>query len=248
MTRMEDVDIKTAEGTMDAKLFHPEGNGPWPAVILLMDAFGIRPAFEEMARRLAKAGYVVLLPNVFYREGHASKLELNGSFDDEAFRKRIYALIGGLTPERLKEDAGAELDFLGSHPRVKGPKVGVAGYCMSGGIAVRMAADFPDRIGAAASSHGGRLATDAADSPHRQVGKVKGELYFGHADKDGSMPAEAIQKLEAALKEAGVKYRSELFPGARHGYAVAGSAAYDEAASEKHWQRLLDLFERTLRA
>ncbi|MBZ4415798.1 dienelactone hydrolase family protein [Myxococcus sp. RHSTA-1-4] len=245
---MQDIDIKTSNGTMDAKLFHPEeGQGPWPAVILLVDAFGIRPVFEEMAHRLAKEGYVVLLPNVFYREGHASKLDLNGSFEDEAFRKRIYALIGGLTPERLRVDAAAELDFLARHPRVKGPKVGVAGYCMSGGIAVRMAADSPDRIAAAASSHGGRLATDAPDSPHRLVGRVKGELYFGHADNDNSMPAEAIQKLEAALKEAGVKHRSELFAGKRHGYAVAGTAAYDEEAAEQHWQRLLDLFNRTLR-
>ncbi len=245
---MEDIDIKTADGTLDAKLFHPEGNGPWPAVILLVDAFGIRPVFEDMARRLSKEGYVVLLPNVFYREAHASKLDLNGSFEEETFRKRIYALIGGLTPERQKMDAGAELDFLARHPMVKGPKAGVAGYCMSGGIAVRMAADFPDRIGAAASSHGGRLATDAPDSPHRLVGRVKGELYFGHADNDGSMPAEAIQKLEAALKESGVKHRSELFAGKRHGYAVAGSAAYDKDASEQHWQRLLELFGRTLRA
>ncbi|WP_164016865.1 dienelactone hydrolase family protein [Pyxidicoccus trucidator] len=244
---MQDIDIKTPEGTMDAKLFQPEGNGPWPAVILLTDAFGIRPVFEQMAHRLAKEGYVVLLPNVFYREGHTSKLDLQGSFEDEVFRKRIYALIGGLTPERLEVDAAAELDFLGRQPQVKGKKVGVAGYCMSGGIAVRMAADFPDRIGAAASSHGGRLATDAPESPHRLVGKVKGELYFGHADNDGSMPAEAIQKLETSLKESGVKHRSELFTGARHGYAVAGSAAYDKDASEKHWQRLLDLFHRTLR-
>jgi carboxymethylenebutenolidase len=248
---MEDIDIKTSDGTMDAKLFHPEeghGQGPWPAVILLMDAFGIRPVFEEMARRLAKEGYVVLLPNVFYREGHASRLDLHGSFEDEAFRKRIYGLIGALTPERLKADGAAELDFLARHPRVRGPKVGVAGYCMSGGIAVRLAADFPDRVAAAASSHGGRLATEAPDSPHRVVGRVKGELYFGHADHDGSMPVAAIQKLEAALKEAGVKHRSELFEGKRHGYAVAGSAAYDKDASEQHWQRLLDLFGRTLRA
>ncbi|WP_163997152.1 dienelactone hydrolase family protein [Pyxidicoccus caerfyrddinensis] len=245
---MQDVDIKTADGTMDAKLFHPEGNGPWPAVILLVDAFGIRPVFEEMGHRLSKEGYVVLLPNVFYREGHASKLDLNGSFENETFKKRIYGLIGGLTPERQKMDAGAELDFLARNPLVKGAKVGVVGYCMSGGIAVRMAADFPDRIGAAASNHGGRLATDAPDSPHRLVGKVKGELYFGHADNDGSMPAEAIQKLEAALKESGIKHRSELFVGKRHGYSVAGSAAYDKDASEQHWTRLIDLFGRTLRA
>lgn len=245
---MQDVDIKTADGVMDAKLFRPEGAGPWPAVIMLADAFGIRPAFESMARRLSKAGYVVLLPNVFYRDGHTSKLDLNGSFADETFRKRIYGLIGSLTPERQKLDAGAELDFLSRQPFVKGPKAGVAGYCFSGGIAVRMAADFPERIGAAASSHGGRLATESPDSPHRRVGEVKGELYFGHADNDDSMPAQAIQTLEAALKDAGVKHVSELYPGARHGYSVEGSAAFNAEAAETHWRRLQELFGRTLPA
>ncbi|WP_375760940.1 dienelactone hydrolase family protein [Corallococcus exercitus] len=245
---MQDVDIKTADGVMDAKLFQPEGSGPWPAVIMLTDAFGVRPVFEEMARRLAKAGFVVLLPNVFYREAPASKLELKGTFHDESFRKRVYALIGTLTPERLKADAGAELDFLFRQPSVKGPKAGVAGYCFSGGLAVRMGADFPDRIAAVASSHGGRLATDSPDSPHRLVNQVKGELYFGHADQDNAMPADAIRTLEAALKDAGVTHRSELYPGAIHGYAVPGTPQFNAEVAETHWSRLLDLFGRTLKA
>jgi carboxymethylenebutenolidase len=249
---MQDVDIKTREGTMDAKLFHPDGHGQGlgqgPAVILLTDAMGTRPVFEAMARRLAKAGYVVLLPNVFYREGRAPLPNMHGSFADEAFRKHILGLIATLTPERVTMDAAAELDFLAGQPGVKGQRVGVAGYCMSGAMAVHMAAAFPDRIAAAASFHGGRLATDAPHSPHLVVGKVKGELYFGHADQDGSMPAEAIARLEAALKEAGVKAQSELYTGARHGFAVEGMAAYDKDASERHWSKLLELFGRTLQA
>jgi carboxymethylenebutenolidase len=245
---MQDVDIKTADGVMDAKLFQPEGSGPWPAVIMIPDAFGVRPVFEEMALRLSKSGYVVLLPNVFYREAPSSKLDLKGTFHDEAFRKRIYALIGTLTPERLKADAGAQLDFLSRQPFVKGPKAGVAGYCFSGGIAVRMGADFPDRIGAVASSHGGRLATDAPDSPHRLVKQVKAELYFGHADNDNSMPADAIRTLEAALKDAGVKYTSELYPGAQHGYSVPGTPQFNAEVAETHWTRLQELFGRTLKA
>ncbi|WP_404370661.1 dienelactone hydrolase family protein [Corallococcus coralloides] len=246
---MQDVDIKTADGVMDAKWVRPEGSGPWPAVIMIPDAFGIRPVFEDMARRLSKSGYVVLLPNVFYREGPTSKLDLaRGSFADEAFRKRFFGLAGALTPERLKMDAGAVLDFLARQPFVKGPKAGVAGYCFSGGLAVRMGADFPDRIGAVASSHGGRLATDSPDSPHRRVNQVKAELYFGHADNDNSMPADAIRTLEAALKDAGVKYRSELYPGAQHGYSVAGTPAFNAEVAETHWKRLEDLFGRTLKA
>ncbi|RYZ42999.1 MAG: dienelactone hydrolase family protein [Myxococcaceae bacterium] len=246
---MQDVDIKTADGVLDAKLFQPEGPGPWPAVIFITDAMGVRPATQSMAQRIADAGHVVLLPNVFYRDAHASKLELKGSFQDPEFLKRIYALIGSLTPERQKADAGAQLDFLARHPSVQpGSKVGVTGYCFGGGVAVRMAANFPDRIGAVASSHGGRLATDSPDSPHRLVGQVKAELYFGHADNDNSMPAEAIQTLEAALKAAGVKYVSELYPGAHHGYAVDDSPVYQAQAAQTHWRRILELFGRTLRA
>lgn len=245
---VQDVEIKTREGTMDAKLFHPDGPGQWPAVLLLTDAFGIRPAFEAMANRLVAAGYVVLLPNVYYREGRAPLPNLEGSFADEVLRKRIFGLIATLPPERVKVDAAAELDFLAGQSTVKGSRVGVVGYCMSGSMAVRIAADFPERIAAAASFHGGRLVTDAPDSPHRVVGKVKGELYFAHADKDSSMPAEAIAQLEAALKEAGVKHQSELYTGARHGFAVQGLEVYDRDASERHWSRLLELFGRTLRA
>ncbi|AGC43153.1 carboxymethylenebutenolidase [Myxococcus stipitatus DSM 14675] len=244
---MQDVDIKTADGVMDAKLVRPEGPGAWPAVIMLPDGFGVRPVFESMARQLSSQGFVVLLPNVFYRDGHASRLEIaNGSFADEAFRTRLYALIGSLTPARQKVDAAAELDFLAGLPFVKGQKAGVAGYCFSGGLAVRMAADFPDRIGAVASSHGGRLATDAPDSPHLLLGDVKAELYFGHADQDGSMPLADIQRLEEALRASGLKFRSELYPGALHGYSVEGRPAFNAQVAQTHWDRLFDLFGRTL--
>src|SRR5690349_24102375 len=107
------VDIKTPEGTLDARLYHPDGEGQWPAVLLITDAMGIRPAFEAMANQLMAAGYVVLLPNVYYREGRAPLPGLTeGSFADEAFRKRIFGLIASLTPERIKTDTAAQLDFL----------------------------------------------------------------------------------------------------------------------------------------
>lgn len=242
------VDIKTSEGVLDAKLYQPEGAGPWPAVIMITDAMGIRPAFDTMGERLAARGYVVLVPNVYYREGRAPLPGLEGSFADEAFRKRIFPLIGSLTPERIQADAAAELDFLSQQKQVKGSRVGAVGYCMGGGIVVRMAAAFPERIAAGASYHGGKLATDAPDSPHTLASRLKGELYFGHADQDASMDAAAILRLEAALNSAGTRYKSELYVGARHGFAVEGSHAYDAAAAEQHWQTMLELFERTLRA
>ncbi|WP_225409413.1 dienelactone hydrolase family protein [Stigmatella hybrida] len=240
------IDIQTPAGTLDAKLFHPDGPGQWPAVIMITDAGGIRPVFEAMAERVAMAGYTVLLPNVYYREGRAPLPGMEGSFADEAFRNRIMGLISTLTPERIQTDAAAELGFLAGHDRVKGPGVGVVGYCMGGSISVRMMAGFPDRVVAAASYHGGRLATDAPDSPHLLAGQLKGELYFGHADQDALMPAEAIARLEAALKAAGVKHQSELYTGARHGFAVEGSSAYDKEAAKWHWQTLLALLGRAL--
>lgn len=244
---MQAVDIKTPEGTLDARLYYPEGEGQWPAVIQLTDAMGIRPAFESMAGRLAAQGYVVLLPNVYYREGKAPLPGLaEGSFTDGEFRKRLAGLISALTPERLRSDAAAQLDFLSGHARVKGARVGVVGYCMSGAIALRMMADFPERVVAAASYHGGRLATDAPDSPHHLASKLKGELYFGHADQDSLMPTEAIARLEAALKTAGVKHQSELYVGASHGFSVQGMPSYNKDASERHWQTQLELFRRTL--
>jgi carboxymethylenebutenolidase len=241
------VDIKTPEGTLDARLYHPEGEGRWPAVIQFTDALGIRPTFEGMASRLAAEGYVVLLPNVYYREGRAPLPGLSeGSLADEELRKRVLGLASSLTPERIRSDGAAQLDFLSAHARVKGPRVGVVGYCLGGSVATRMMADFPERVVAAASYHGGRLVMDTPDSPHRLVGQLKGDIYFGHADQDPYMPAEAIARLEAALKTAGVKHQSELYVGAGHGFAVEGTPAYNKDASERHWQTLLALLRRTL--
>ena len=139
------------------------------------------------------------------------------------------------------------LAFLAAQPQVKGPGVGVVGYCMGGAIALRMMAAFPGRVAAAASYHGGHLATDAPNSPHLLADKLQGELYFGHADKDVFMDAQAIARLEAALKTAGVRFQSEVYAGANHGFAVEGSHAYKPEASERHWQTMLALFGRTLR-
>ena len=140
------------------------------------------------------------------------------------------------------------LAFLEKQKEVKGPRVGVVGYCMSGPMAVRLAAQFPDRVAAAASYHGVRLATDTPDSPHRLLGQVRGELYFGHADQDSLMPTDAIARLEASVKDVGVRARSEVYVGAHHGFAVEDSVAYNKEASERHWTTMLELFNRTLKA
>jgi carboxymethylenebutenolidase len=243
------IDIQTKDGACDSYIAHPEGAGPFPAVLFLMDAFGPRPWLYEMADTIAARGYYVLLPNLFYRARKAPVVD--GTFpvkpaDLPAFHQQIMPLIQSLRPEQSISDAKAFLDFLSQQKDAHAGKVGLTGYCMGGRLALRMAEEFPDRIAAAASFHGGNLATEAADSPHHFVGKVKAELYFGHADNDKSMPPEQINRLEQALQTAGVRYESELYQGAAHGFTMRDLPAYNEGALARHWQKLFALFARTL--
>ncbi|MFE7311829.1 dienelactone hydrolase family protein [Streptomyces sp. NPDC057555] len=245
----ESFDLPTPDGTADAYLAHPDDGAPHPGVLLYMDAFGLRPALEAMARRLAGHGYTVLVPNVFYRSGRTPLVELPEHINP-AERPEIFAtlmpIMQSFTPDMAVRDAGAYLDWLAASPLVADGPVGTAGYCMGGALAVRTAAAYPDRIAAAAAFHTGRLVTDTEDSPHRLLDRVTAELYFGHADQDQSMTAEQIAVLERTLDEVGARFRSELYEGAHHGYTQTDTAAYNAEAAERHWQALLDLLGRTL--
>ncbi|MER7791002.1 dienelactone hydrolase family protein [Streptomyces sp. NPDC097640] len=243
------VDIPTPDGTADAYLAHPDDNSPHPAVLLYMDAFGVRPQLKKMADRLARAGYTVLVPNVLYRNHRAPVVELP-DFIDLAGRPEIFQqlmpMMHALTPERIARDAGAYLGWLADCPQATDGPVGITGYCMGARLALRTAGEFPDRVAAVGGFHGGGLATDAPDSPHLVADRITAELYFGHADKDHSMSPEQIERLDAALTAAGVRHRSEVYPGAQHGYTQADASSYDADADARHWTALLDLFGRTL--
>jgi carboxymethylenebutenolidase len=242
------VDITTEDGTADAYLAHPVDGEPRPGVLLYMDAFGPRPHLRAMADRLAGAGYTVLVPHVFYRHGRAPVVELP-DFIDPGARPEIFEslgpVMGALTPEPAMRDAGAWLDWLADCPVAADGPVALTGYCMGARLALLTAGTYPERVAAAAGFHGGRLATESPDSPHLVAGKVTAELYFGHADGDPSLPVEQIERLEAALTEAGVRHRCEVYPGAGHGFTQADTAAYDREADERHWAALLDLLKRT---
>ncbi|MET8908762.1 dienelactone hydrolase family protein [Micromonospora sp. NPDC004551] len=244
------VDVPTADGVADALLARPDGDGPFPGVLVFMDAFGLRPRMAEMAGTIAARGYVVLVPNLFHRFGRAPLVDLSGLADDQR-RGELFAkvgpMIGSLTPDVVARDTAAYLDFLAAQPGVAPGPAAVAGYCMGGTNALRAIEAHPDRLAAAAAFHAGRVVTDAPDSPHLGVGAVTGELYFGHADQDASMTAEQIATLEKALDAAGVTYRSEVYAGARHGYTQADTPMYDEGATERHWAALFDLLDRTFR-
>ncbi|MGR6319817.1 dienelactone hydrolase family protein [Micromonospora soli] len=242
------VDVPTGDGVADAYLVRPDGDGPFPAVLVFMDAFGLRPRMAEMAETIAARGYLVLVPNLFHRFGRAPLVDLSGLGDESqrgALFQQLSPMIGALTRDVVARDTAAYLGFLAGQPDVAAGPVAITGYCMGGTNALRAIEAHPDRIAAAAAFHAGRVVSEAPDSPHLAVGAVTGELYFGHADQDPSMTAEQIATLEKTLDAAGVRYRSEVYPGARHGYTQSDTPMYDEQATERHWAALFDLLDRT---
>ena len=246
----ETIDIATSDGAADVFVARPDGDGPHPAVILYTDAFGIRPALEEHVKHLARNGYYVVAPNVFYRSRRAPVLddleELIGSEDRSALFAQLRPMMDLITPEAAHADSEAWLEFLRGDARAEQGGFGTVGYCLGGRLSLRMAGEFPDAVTAAASFHGGNLATDQEDSPHLAAVKASAELYIGHADNDGSMPPEQMAKLTQVLAEAHVRHTAELYVGAPHGWTQTDMRAYDEPSTERHWLRLLDLFERVL--
>jgi carboxymethylenebutenolidase len=242
------VDVTTPDGTADAYLTRPDDHERRPAVLLIMDAFGLRPQIERMADRIAARGFVVLAPNAFYRAGRAPVLSTDGLDDPErrdAIIAQIMPLMQALTPERVGSDAGAYLDLLERAGR--GP-VAITGYCMGGRLGWQIAVAYSDRVAALGAFHTGGLVGEGADSPHRRAGELAAEVYLGHADNDQSMTPEHIATLEGALDAAGVRYRSELYEGAAHGYTMADTPVYDEAAAERHFNELFALLDRTIAA
>jgi carboxymethylenebutenolidase len=241
------IDIVTPDGLADAWVFHPHGAGRWPVVILHTDIRGVRPAFRQAGQRLASQGYFVLLPNLYYRTVRASAIDPAWSLSDPAGRTHLRELHATITAAGLRRDHIAFLDALAREPLASTARIGIVGYCMSGSIALRAAADLPERVVAAASFHGGRLASAAADSPHVRAAEIRGRLYLGYAHEDQSMSAEQIAQLEQALTAANVNFTSEHYA-APHGFAVSDSPAYDAAMAERHWDRIAELFAATLKA
>jgi len=243
----ETVDISTQDGVADAYLSRPSGqDGSHPGVLFIMDAFGLRPRIEEMADRIAARGFAVLAPNVLYRAGRASNIEMP-DLEDPAQRDPFFARLGPamaeLTPERIASDGATYLDYLGE---VASPPFAITGYCMGGRVGWQIAAAYPERVAAFAVFHAGGLVSDDQNSPHLSAGAISAELYLGHADNDQGMTPEHVAALERALEGAGVRYRSELYEGAAHGYTMSDTAAYDEAAAERHFTELFALLERTV--
>ena len=241
-----DVTIKTADGLADAALFRPARPGTFPAVLLWPDILGLRPVFREMGRRLAAEGYVVLVPNPFYRTKRAPIVTGPFDFGDKAAVGKLLELKATLTDARIDSDTKAHFAFLDSQKQVDRHKgAGVQGYCFSGPYTFRAAALLPNRIKAAASFHGGGLVTKDAASPHLLIPKAKARFLVAIAQNDDQKQPEAKVVLKAAFASAKRTAAVAVYP-ANHGWCVAGSEAYNEAAAERAWVELLKLYRATL--
>jgi carboxymethylenebutenolidase len=245
----ETVSIPTADGACPAHVFTPDGaaSGPWPAVIFFMDGLAIRPTLFAMSQRLADAGYLVLLPDMFWRAGPYAPIDPKVVFASGNIRGALGHLFGSTDNGRAAKDTGAFLDWLAACPDVAGEKVGCTGYCMGGAFSLAAAGTYPERIAAAASFHGGALATDDPLSPHLLAPKMRARVYVGGADEDASYPPEMAERLDRALSDAGVEHTCEIYPGALHGWTMPDFPVYNEAAAERHWHVLLNLFAGMLR-
>jgi carboxymethylenebutenolidase len=240
------VDVRTEDGVIDSYTFQPDGTGPWPPVIIYMDAFGIRTQLGEMAQRLASNGYFVVLPNLYYRTGSFAPFDRQAVLVEGPERDRFKGLIQSINSAMVMRDTAALLDMLDSHDSARDGRIGVVGYCMGGGYALTAAGTFPDRIAAAASFHGGSLATEKADSPHTFADRIRARVYVGAAEIDPSFPKEQQERLDRAFADAGIDYTLDTYAGAKHGFAVTGHLVYDPDASERHWTKLIELFRETL--
>ena len=233
--------ITTPDGTCPVTLCTPDGPGPWPGIVMYPDAGGARTALREMAARLAALGYVVLLPDVYYRSGQWAPFTMKAVFADEAERKRLFGMMKAITPEVMETDARALFDYLESRPEVRGQRFGTTGYCMGGRTSLIVAGRVPERVAAAMSFHGGGLAAGDPGSPHLLAEKIQAAVYVGGAENDASYTVEDEQRLKQALTDAGVAHIVEWYP-AEHGFAVTDNGPYDEVAAEKHWRAMRDFF------
>ena len=239
------VDIATKDGAMETFICKPE-RGSHPAVLLLMDAPGIREELRDMTRRLAAVGYCVLLPNLYYRAGrdtiYSAEVLEHGSKEHQ----RMRAVRTKMTIPPVMDDVATMLAFVDRQDGVKRGSIGVHGYCMSGPYALAAAARFPDRVAAAASFYGTWLVSDSVESPHLSLGKIKGEVHIACAEHDELAPLPMVAELKRLFEQAGSPGELEMYMGVHHGFAFPQRKVYDRAAAERHWERLIALYRKKL--
>ncbi|HEY6294057.1 MAG TPA: dienelactone hydrolase family protein [Streptosporangiaceae bacterium] len=241
-----DVQIPAPDGHSHGTLHLPDGDGSWPGVLLFPDAGGMRETMRQMGDQLASLGYIVLIPDIYYRAGEWAPFDVATLFTDEQERARLFGLVSALTNEKVIEDSGAYAGFLLARPEVSGSAIGTTGYCLGGRMSLVAAGGLGRTIAAAASFHGGRLAVaDDPSSPHLAADRITAAVYVAGATEDNSYTAEHAELLESALSAAGVEHVLEIYP-ARHGFAVPDNPTYDTEASTRHWAALRHLYQTHL--
>ena len=249
MSNLETIEIDLADGSAEAYVARPDGGGEHPGVLFFIDAIGLRPQIAEMVQRIADWGYVVLAPNVLWRSGRAEEIAPEADLREPGEREKFFAAamprVRALTAELAEADIPVYLATLRGLDGVADRPVGTTGYCMGARLALR-AAGLDEGVAAVGGWHGGGLVTDGDDSPHHALRTARAELVFGHADNDGSMPPEAVEALGRAAEAAGLRITNEVVEGAPHGYTMADTSMYDEAAAERHFRELEALLSRAL--
>lgn len=244
---MEKIELQTREGRCPTYVYRPAGKGPFPAVLVYMDGVGIRPAMLEIGERLAAHGYYSVVPDLFYRSGPYAPMNAATVFTDPEQRKVLLEkFFKHVSPANFMADTQAVLDHLAAQPDVQPGPIGVTGYCMGGLMALTAAGTYPERIAAAASFHGGRLASEAPDSPHLLAPKMRARVYVAGAIEDALFPDDMKQRLSDALQAANVQHTVETYP-AKHGWVLRDTPVYDAACADRHWQALWTLFDATLK-
>ncbi len=239
-----DIDIETADGVMPTFVARPEGSGPYPAIILYMDAPGIREELRDFTRRFAAQGYYVLLPDMYYRLG-LHRFDLKKRTDN--MTTMIHAARTSLTNEGVMDDTRGMLASMARDSAASGGPMGCVGYCMSGAYAVTAAGTFPDRMAAAVSQYGVDIVCDAPDSPHLLADKITGELYLAFAEHDEWVPPHVVPALTETLDTAGVTYGLKTWPGTHHGFSFPQRPVYHRDTAEAVWSIMFDLCERRLK-
>ena len=240
------VEIQTADGSCPAALSIPDGQGPWPAVIMFPDAGGMRDTLREMGERLSGLGYVVLVPDFYYRNGPYDPVDMRTAFSSKESAEKIMKMMRGYTADLVVRDAAAFADYLEALPEKKPGGIGTTGYCMGGRLSLLAAGALGERVAAAASFHGGNLAkADDPDSPHHKAGAVRASVYVAGSIEDQSFPDEQKELLEKSLTDAGVDHTIETYE-AHHGFAVPDNPSYDRDAAERHWKAMEQFFGSAL--
>jgi len=237
------VEIATPDGTCEAFFAHPS-SGAHPAVLFWPDAVALRDTKKAMVRRLAAQGFAVLAVNQYYR---TAPLPVDVSFDTWRSQEGLAGMMPHLmqlSPDNIARDTKAFVAWLDAQDAVdKARGVGTQGYCAGGSLAVRSAAAAADRIGAAASFHGGQLVTDKPDSPHRLLEKTNASFLFAIGRDDDARAPGDKDELRAAADAAGRGAEIEVYA-ADHSWCVPDAPAYDQAEADRAFARLMVLYAK----